>query len=144
MKTKSYRSVFVTTVTYIMLALFTQGYTNCGLFNAQSNGEEGGSIAESLAAGAGVVDMLKVSAPVFEPTEGIVAAGTEVDIFCETEGAAIYYRFLEEPGQQSDAEMILYDPQNKPKIQATGVIEAIAVRTDMADSDAVTVIYTVE
>jgi hypothetical protein len=143
-RSKTYKSLVTTAFLYISVAFFTQAFSNCGLFNASSTEPEKTEPAAEVVADAGTVDMSKVASPVLSPVEGIIPAGTEIEMSCETPESYIYYWFLDANGQMLDTEMTLYDPQAPPKLQSSMTIQAVAVKTDMPDSDLVTVKYTVQ
>ena len=80
-----------------------------------------------------------VEAPVFNPAEGEVAAGTQVTISCATAGAAIHYTL---DGKAPTAASTLY---NGPiTISENVTVKAIAVKEGMADSPVVTAAYTIK
>jgi hypothetical protein len=140
-RARSYRSLVATATLYIAVAFFTQGVSNCGLFNATSTEPK---TTEEIVAEAGTVDLSKVAVPILSPGEGTIAAGTEILMSSTTPDAYIYYWFLDESGQMLDAEMTLYDPQAPPVLQLSMTIQAVAVKADMPDSDLITATYTVE
>lgn len=80
-----------------------------------------------------------VEAPVFNPAEGEVAAGTQVTISCATADAAIHYTL---DGKAPTAASTLY---NGPiTISENVTVKAIAVKEGMADSPVVTAAYTIK
>ena len=81
-----------------------------------------------------------VATPVFSPTSGVVASGTEVSITSLTDGATIYYTT---DGTTPNSSSTAYNPVSKPIITVATTIKAIGIKNGLADSDIATATYTV-
>ena len=81
----------------------------------------------------------KVKTPTFSPAGGEFTEAQNVTIACDTEGATIYYTTNGEVPATTSA--IYSDPI---EVNATTTIKAIAVKTDMDDSEIATATYTIK
>jgi hypothetical protein len=84
----------------------------------------------------------KVITPTASPAAGAVTSGTQITLSTLTLGAAIHYTT---DGSAPTADSTRYSDSDKPTITGTGTttIKAIAVKTDMTDSDILTAAYTI-
>lgn len=80
-----------------------------------------------------------VATPVIAPAGGAVAAGTEVTITCETEGAKIYYTT---DGTTPSNKSTLYTAPIV--IEEITVVNAIAEKEDCTDSAVASLLFTIE
>jgi len=78
--------------------------------------------------------------PTASPNGGAVAANTEVTLASTTANAKIYYTL---DGSEPTKRSKKYSDTNKPKIAEACTLKAIATATGMADSDALSVDFTI-
>lgn len=110
-----------------------------------SSGNEGGGSAanggESGGSGSGTttVTPTKVATPTFSPDSWTEGETLTVELATETDGASIYYT---DDGTTPTSESTAYDSTNKITLSATKTIKAIAVKSEMTDSDVATKEYT--
>lgn len=87
-------------------------------------------------------EVTKVATPVFDPTGGAVASGTQVTITCPTPGASIYYTMGATPADPT-ASSTQYDPADKPTITEGTTIKAIAIKAGLDNSNVASATYTI-
>ena len=148
----------VTKGTQVTISTTTEGatiyYTTDGTTPSATNGTQGTSVTinEALTLKAIAVKegfdnsgvataaytIAKVAKPTFSPEAGTVDAGTEVTISTTTEGATIYYTTDGSTPSATNGTQ-----GTSVTINETTIINAIAVKSDMADSNVATAEYTV-
>ncbi|MEI6079866.1 MAG: chitobiase/beta-hexosaminidase C-terminal domain-containing protein [bacterium] len=87
---------------------------------------------------------LKVETPLISPASGLVGQGSSITITCATVGAEIYYT-LGDGTQDAPDEVsgTLYDPSDKPIVNASTVIKVIGIKAGYISSDVAIAEYAV-
>ena len=96
--------------------------------------------APVLSAAVGPVDANQVAKPTANPDGGSFISGQEIMLASTTTGAIIYYTL---DGTTPTSSSNSYNSATKPKITSSCTLKAIATKTDMVDSEVLSVSYTV-